>query len=240
LETISLARKYLLNQPITVEDEAEQLGYYREVPLETLSTWLNERRIDWFDMKQQFPGLRPDENRENHPQEYKMKMIETEIRLMETALREKAHLPDNQPSEPISKGIEEKAESIAKIVINRTIDELSESGVIPQGNAVRAKIRNPNRDEKVIINAINEGHKGLGFCHALDFGKVKPRKGWEDKSNPFPLPRSYVDAYSKGHTENRKHWQKRIQDYKSYVQRKFPQLIQRKKRIKTSPTRQGE
>jgi hypothetical protein len=98
----------------------------------------------------------------------------------------------------------------------------------------------PTDDEKVIIAAINEGVRGPTFCHRLDERKVKPRPRWESKGQTFPWPGSYVSAYTKGHPKVRARWRKKIQDYKHYVQTKFPDLIHRKAPQKHSTTREGE
>jgi hypothetical protein len=85
---MSLFKKYLFKRLPTAEDEAKALTYYRSVPPEILSNWLNSRKADWFEAKQKFPGLRPDANGGNHPQEFRMRLIETQIRLIESALLE--------------------------------------------------------------------------------------------------------------------------------------------------------
>lgn len=104
----------------------------------------------------------------------------------------------------------------------------------------RPQTKTPNHDEHVIIGAINEGCRGISFCRALDEGEVKPRRGWEDRSNPYPWPGSYVNAYTTNHVRNKLFWKKRINDYKNDTQTKFLKLIHRTKQPKNSPTRQGE
>ena len=98
----------------------------------------------------------------------------------------------------------------------------------------------PNKNEKAIIDAINEGCRGVSFCHFLDAHNVGPRSGWELKSNPFPWPGCYVNAYTKSHVKSKNFWRKRIQDYKNDTQGKFPSMINRKKSVRNSRTRRGE
>ncbi len=129
-------------------------------------------------------------------------------------------------------------EEAAKSELN---DFLAASYVqVQQAKKGRKQKATPNRDERKIIDAINEGLKGKGFCFRLDEHDVKPRPGWEDKSSKLPWPGNYCTAYTQRQVEARKYWQKKIQDYKNDVQNKFPHLIHRKAKHKNSPTRQSE
>jgi hypothetical protein len=79
---MSLAKK----DYFTEEDEARMLVRYLTFPLEVVHRWRRERGRIWSQVKDRNPGLRPDEYHGNHPREYDVRNLETEIRLMETAL----------------------------------------------------------------------------------------------------------------------------------------------------------
>jgi hypothetical protein len=101
----------------------------------------------------------------------------------------------------------------------------------------------PDTDERKIINAINEGLKGKGFCAWLDAEDppVKPRKSWIDRDSLNPKwPGKYVKAYTTGPVKIRESWKKKIQDYKNDIKTKYPDLINKKNNRKNSPARPGE
>jgi hypothetical protein len=85
----SPAGAYLSKQLLTAEHQAEMEALYRDIPVEELWDWRQEVGKQWYETKERFPGLRPDENQANHPQEYRMQVIELQIQLMDRVLAEK-------------------------------------------------------------------------------------------------------------------------------------------------------
>jgi hypothetical protein len=80
---MSLSKKYYL----TDTDEARMLAHFLLTPYDAVAIRRRERGVVWSEIKDQTPGLRPDDYRGNHPREYEMRKLETEIRLLELALR---------------------------------------------------------------------------------------------------------------------------------------------------------
>ena len=79
---MSLSKKY----DFTDEEEARTLVHFLTTPLEVVQRWRRERGRDWSELKDQVKGLRPDEYQGNHPREYEVRILETQIRLMKVAL----------------------------------------------------------------------------------------------------------------------------------------------------------
>ena len=86
---MSLFEKYLWNRPFTEKDKAEALADYRASSTDEL--WDSRLKLanKWYEAKKTFPGLRPDENRGNHPQEYGMRAIEIQAELIDSVLADR-------------------------------------------------------------------------------------------------------------------------------------------------------
>jgi hypothetical protein len=73
--------------------------------------------------------------------------------------------------------------------------------------------------EQTIWAAIekNPGAEGLDYCRLLDKAHIQPRKAWKDKGCPSTYVKAYGDL----------RWRQRINDEKSKLLRKVPELLAR-------------
>lgn len=71
---------------LTDDDEAGMLAKFLATPYDSVHQWRKERRTTRFELAKRFPGLRPDQHQGNHTYEDDMKVLETEIHLMDVAL----------------------------------------------------------------------------------------------------------------------------------------------------------
>jgi len=86
----------------------------------------------------------------------------------------------------------------------------------------KTKTREPNKDQQVIIDVMNDGYKGERFCAELDRRGARPRKTWLQEK--YPWPGSYAKAWNT-RGEARTFWHNKIRIYKSYLKQHFPKRL---------------